>query len=133
VIHFGALAVFGAISFIFFPFLKLDKHFLWYLFRYLSPFLIALFIALPINLLFNNQYDYSQLTPVGRIANLVLFTTVMIQVNRMYSDGIVSFKDLLGCYFFANLIMMLSAIWQALDFYTGFPVSFPLETRSFLH
>lgn len=104
--------------------ISLNKYYL----RLIIVFGFSLFISLPINYIFNNDYYYYLLEPFGRVLNLLACFTIILFINsRKSSDNIIKW------YFYSCLIISISAIWHALDLYTTLPVNFPFETRSLVH
>jgi len=105
-----------------------------FLLFYLSPFVLSLFISLPVNyLFFNDKFHYYELDIVGRVVMLTATVFTIMSIHSFTLNKRMSFNTVLKTYYFSCIVMVLSAIWQALDFHTSFPVSFPFETRTNVH
>lgn len=132
-IHFGFLIIgglFGAIL----DFLKpKDKKLMDFLLLYLSPFLLSLLISLPINLFLKSKFHYFELDIVGRVIMLIASTFTIVFLHSLILNKRISFNTILRVYYVSCFIMVLSALWQALDYHTSFPISFPFETRTNVH
>lgn len=99
-----------------------------YYYRLLAVFGISLFFSLTINYIYNTNYLYFLLNPVGRIFNL--FGAFII---ILFIDAHQHYNNIIKWYFYSCLIIVVSAIWHALDLYSNLPLTFPFETRSLVH
>ncbi len=105
---------------------------------FLSPFLISFSSILIFYVFPDSRFIGSDLNWYGRVVNIVLlFSFFMLVTNLITKDDDVDgsakkFQLYLRCYLLGGAVVLLSAIWHALDIHTGLVV-FPFETRSLVH
>jgi len=132
-IHFGFLIIGGLLGAIV-EFLKpQDKKLINFLLLYLSPFLLSLLVSLPINLFLKSKFHYFELDIIGRVIMLIASTFTILSLHSLILNKRISFNTVLKVYYISCIIMVLSALWQALDYHTSFPFSFPFDTRTNVH
>src|SRR5690606_34991989 len=132
-IHFGFLIIGGLLGAILEFLRPKDKKLMDFLLLYLSPFLLSLLISLPINLFLKSKFHYFELDIVGRVIMLIASTFTIVFLHSLILNKRISFNTILSVYYVSCFIMVLSALWQALDYHTSFPISFPFETRTNVH
>ena|SRR5690554_519080 len=132
-IHFGFLIIGGLLGAILEFLRPKDKKLINFLLLYLSPFLLSLLVSLPVNLFLKSKFHYFELDIIGRVVMLIASTFTIISIHTLILNNKVSFRTILKIYYFSCIIMVLSALWQALDYHTSFPISFPFETRTNVH
>ncbi|MDM1060598.1 hypothetical protein [Myroides odoratimimus] len=116
------------------------RDFVSYFLIWLLPFIISLGFSLPLNILMSDADGlfFHEISPYGRIANLIMLT-LFVFYTYLYVYDTNSKVDSERCffiikaYFFSCCIMVFTAIWQWLNFNGLLSFKFPLETRSFAH
>lgn len=113
---------------------KVDGAFCLIGFLYAFPWVISSSLGVVSTMLGNDIQIISGIDPWGRILNLFLLTWYIISIGLIYpGSGKELGKSLSRAYLWGCIVLLLFAIWQALDFYTSFPIPFPFNTRSYVH
>lgn len=113
---------------------KVDRAFFLIGVFFVFPWVISGSLGLVSTLIGNDSQIVSGINPWGRILNLFLLTCYIISIGSIYPrSGKELGKSLSRAYLWGCIVSLLFAIWQALDFYTSLPISFPFDTRSYVH
>lgn len=108
----------------------MDKKLTFFLLFFISPSIVSFFSLLPAIVINPHNLDYGELKFLGRIINILLFSTVIVFVHSSAR------KQQLAMPFvwlwFGGLAFLLFSVWHAAAIY-GFVDSFPFETRSEIH
>ena len=113
--------------------------------RYIDKglFVIALLFVFPwitgtsLGLFFTSRGQNGEvlaaIEPWGRLINIALLTWYILSICSRTDDMSRIGLALSRTYMYGCIILLVFAIWQALEFYTSFPIPFPFDTRSYMH
>lgn len=115
--------------------MKVEKQFFLLIVIFISPVFLSSTVGIIFSLIYEPKFDYSQLSVLGRISNLILIVISMVFISsysfkKNYNEE--QYLKQMRFYWFGCFILLLTALWQFLDKYVNI-VSFPFETRTNVH
>lgn len=102
-------------------------------FLYLLPWFLSSSVGVIGTMLSSDSSAIVAMSPYGRLFNVILMALYLLGVSMCRKSYAYLSAKLQKAYFFGCMFLLVSAIWQAMDMYTSFPMAFPFHTRSYVH